>query len=61
MNLRSEAWGAITAFVLTAAFIVYPSPYLMALFAFFVQPLFAIVALLYLRRVIRELRDRRVL
>ena len=61
MGLRVEAWAAIVAFVTTAAFIVWPTPYLMALFAFFAQPLFAIVAFLYLRRVFKELREKDVL
>ncbi len=61
MGLRVEAWAAIIAFGTTAAFIVWPTPYLMALFAFFAQPLFAIVAFLYLRRVFKELREKDVL
>ena len=61
MGLRVEAWAAIIAFSTTAAFIVWPNPYLMALFVFFAQPLFAIVAFLYLRRVFRELREKDVL
>ncbi|MCH8273318.1 MAG: hypothetical protein IH851_00815 [Armatimonadetes bacterium] len=61
MGLRVEAWAAIIAFITTAAFIVWPNPYFMALFAFFAQPLFMIVALLYLRRVFRELRKKDVL
>ena len=61
MELRVAAWAAIVAFGITAAFIVWPNPYLMALFVFFAQPLFAIVAFLYLRRVFRELRKKDVL
>jgi hypothetical protein len=43
------------------AFVLYPSPYLMALFAFFAQPLFLIVAVMYLRRVFHELRQKDVM
>jgi hypothetical protein len=39
-------------------FVLWPSsPHLMALFIFFAQPLFLIVAVLFLRGVFRELRD----
>ena len=61
MKLKVEAWAAIVAFVMTAAFIVWPSPYLMAVFIFLAQPLFLIVFILYLRRVFRELRKKDVL
>ena len=53
MELRVAAWGAIVAFGLTAAFIVWPNPCLIALFVFFSQSLFVIVAFLSLRRVLR--------
>jgi hypothetical protein len=61
MNVRLPALLAIVALLITTAFVLYPSPYLMALFAFFAQPLFVIVAVLYLRRVFRELRDKEVI
>jgi hypothetical protein len=61
MNVRLPALLAIVALLITTAFVVYPSPYLMALFAFFAQPLFVIVAVLYLRRVFRELREKEVM
>jgi hypothetical protein len=60
MGLKVEAVGAMLAFAITTLFVVSPSPYLMLLFAFFAQPLFVIVALLYLRRVFRELREKKV-
>jgi hypothetical protein len=61
MNLRLQAFLAIIALLVTTAFVVHPSPYLMALFVFFAQPLFVIVAVMYLRRVFRELREKEVL
>jgi hypothetical protein len=60
MNLRVQAVLAIIAFLITTAFVVHPSPYLMALFVFFAQPLFLIVAVMYLQRVFRELREKKV-
>jgi hypothetical protein len=60
MNLRVEAGGAILAFMITALFVLWPQPYLMALFAFFAQPLYVIVVLLYLHRVFQELRAKSV-
>ena len=61
MIFKVEGWAAIIAFIVTAAFILWPTPNLMALFAFFAQPLFLIVFLLYLRRVFKELRRKQVL
>ncbi len=61
MIFKVEAWAAMVAFLITMAFILWPSPYLMALFAFFAQPLFLIVGLIYLRRVFKELKQRQVL
>ena len=54
-ELRVEAFGAIVAFAITLAFTLYPVPYLMGAFTFVAQPLFGIVALLYIWRVLREL------
>ena len=59
--MKVEAWATSIAFIVTGAFIVWPTPYLMALFAFLVQPLFLIVCILYLCRVFRELRKKDVL
>ena len=56
--LRWEASCAIVAFVLTQVFILVPGPYAMALFTFVAQPLFAIVAIGYLRKVLADLRQR---
>lgn len=61
MNLKWEAWGAIIAFAITLWFTIDPSPYPMVLFAFFAQPLFLIVIIFYLAKVIRDLREQRVL
>ncbi len=61
MIFKVEAWAAIIAFIVTAAFILWPTPYLMALFAFFAQPLFLIVVILFLHRVFKELRRKQVL
>jgi hypothetical protein len=62
MNLRLQALLAIVALVVSVLFVLRPSsPYLMALFIFFAQPLFLIVAVMYLRRVFKELRERKVL
>lgn len=59
--LRWEAFCAILAFVLTQAFILMPGPYPMALFTFVAQPLFAIAAIGYLRKVFADLRRHRSL
>jgi hypothetical protein len=56
--LRWEAFCAVVAFALTGTFILMPGPYAMALFTFIAQPLFAIVALGYLRKVKADLRTR---
>jgi len=61
MNLTAPAWLAILAFAITTAFVLHPTPYLMLAFAFFAQPLFLIVAILYFRRVFRELREKEVM
>ena len=61
MNLTVQAVGAIIGFVITTLFVVHPGPLLMALFTFVAQPLFLIVGLMYLGRVLRELRAKDVL
>jgi len=61
MILKVEAWTAMVAFAITGLFIIWPSPYLMAAFAFFAQPLFLIAAGLYSRHVFAELRRKKVL
>ena len=59
--LRWEALCAILAFALTLLFILVPGPYPMALFTFIAQPLFAIVAIGYLSKVLADLRRHRSL
>jgi len=61
MNLTVQAVGALIALVITTLFVVRPVPLLMALFVFVAQPLFLIVAVMYLGRVFRELREKDVL
>lgn len=61
MGLRMPAIGALIAFAITTLFVVWPGPYLMLAFAFFAQPLFLVAAILYLRRVFHELRNRDVI
>ena len=61
MNLTVQVVGAIIGFVLTTLFVAHPTPALMALFFFVAQPLFVIVGLMYLARVLRELREKDVL
>ena len=61
MNLTVQAVGAIIGLVITTLFVVYPRPLLMALFTFVAQPLFLIVGLMYVGRVLRELRAKDVL
>ena len=56
--LRWEAFCAILGFLLTLVFVLVPGPYPMAIFTFIAQPLFAIVAIGYLRKVIVDLRGR---
>ena len=61
MNLKLPALRAIVALLITTAFVLWPTPYLMLAFAFFAQPLFLIAIILYLRRVFRDLREKEVL
>jgi len=61
MNLTVQAVGAIIGLIITTLFMVHPGPVLMALFTFVAQPLFAIVGLMYLGRVLQELREKDVL
>ena len=60
-DLQWESWGAIIAFLISAAFIIHPGPYLMGAFTFIAQPLFVIVMVSYGIKVLRELRRRKVL
>jgi hypothetical protein len=61
MSLKWEAWCGIIAFSITLWFVLDPSPYPMVLFAFFAQPLFLIVGVFYLAKVIKDLRSQRIL
>jgi hypothetical protein len=61
MNLTVPATATMIALVLTTLFVVHPSPYGMALFAFVAQPLFVIAAVLYGVRVFRDLRSKDIL
>jgi hypothetical protein len=61
MSLRWEAWGGILAFAITLWFVLDPSPYPMVVFAFFAQPLFLVVGVFYLAKVVRDLRNQRIL
>lgn len=56
--LRWEAMCAIVAYALTLTFILVPGPYPMVIFTFIAQPLFAIIAIGYLRKVRADLRKR---
>lgn len=58
--LRWECWCAIMAFLMTLAFVLFPGPYEMAVFTFLAQPLFAFAAISYLVKVLRDLRQRKV-
>jgi len=49
---------AIVAYALTLTFILVPGPYPMVIFTFIAQPLFAIIAIGYLRKVRADLRKR---
>jgi hypothetical protein len=60
-RLRLQAWAAILALVITAAFAIDPGPYEMALFVFFAQPLFLIVFISYGVRVAKDLRNKGVI
>jgi hypothetical protein len=61
MGLTFECLGCIAALLITTLFVVWPTPYLMVLFTFVAVPLFLIVALFFIGRVLRELRTRDVL
>ncbi len=59
--LRWECWCATIAFLMTLAFVLFPGPYKMAVFTFLAQPLFAFAAISYLVKVLRDLRERKVM
>lgn len=60
-QLRWEAVAAMLAFVLSLVYIWVPGPYAMGAFTFIAQPLFGVAALGYAVKVIRNLRQERVL
>lgn len=57
-ELRAEALGLIVALVITLTYTIYPGPYPMGAFTFVAQPLFGLVALGYIWRVIRDLKSK---
>jgi hypothetical protein len=59
--LQWESWCAIMAFLMTLAFVLFPGPYEMAVFTFLAQPLFALAAISYLVKVLRDLRARKAM
>ena len=48
------------AFLMTLAFVLFPGPYQMAVFTFLAQPLFAFAGISYFVKVLRDLRQRKV-
>jgi hypothetical protein len=60
-ELRWEAWGVSVAALISLVFIWNPGPYAMGAFTFIAQPLFAVAIASYVRKVIKELREKRVL
>lgn len=61
MSLKLPARLMMVALCVTTAFVLWPTPYMMLAFAFFAQPLFLIAIVLYLRRVLHDLREKEVL
>ena len=57
-ELRAEALGLILALLITMIYTIAPGPYAMGAFTFVAQPLFGLVALGYIWRVIRDLRSK---
>ena len=53
-----QAVGAILGLIITTLFVVHPGPVLMLLFTLVAQLLFLIVGLIYLGRVLQELRHK---
>jgi hypothetical protein len=60
-ELRWESWAALLAFAISLVYIWAPGPYPMGAFTFIAQPLFLVAFLSYLLKVLRELRQRKVL
>jgi hypothetical protein len=61
MNLKVEALLLAMASLITLGFLWSSSPYLMGAFVFIAQPLFLVVGSLYIRKVFRDLRGKRIL
>ena len=57
-DVRAEALGLIVALLITLVYTLDPTPYAMGAFTFVAQPLFGIVALGYIWRVIRDLKSK---
>lgn len=60
-ELSAECWTAILAFLITLGYVLWPGPYQMGAFVFVAQPLFLVAFVGYTRKVIRELRSKKVL
>lgn len=60
-DLSVECWTAILAFLITLGYVMWPGPYLMGAFVFVAQPLFLVAFIGYARRVIQELRSKKVM
>jgi hypothetical protein len=56
-----EAWAGLLAFVISLVYIWVPGPFAMGAFTFIAQPLFLLAFLGYTAKVVRGLRQRRVL
>ena len=60
-EFRWEAWAALLAFAISLVYIWVPGPYAMGAFTFIAQPLFVLAFLGYTVKVVRELRQHKVL
>lgn len=60
-ELRWEACGASIAALISLVYIWHPGPYAMGAFTFIAQPLFVVAIGSYGWKVLKELRDKRVL
>lgn len=60
-ELRWEAYGASIAALISLVYIWHPGPYAMGAFTFIAQPLFVVAIGSYGWKVLKELREKRVL
>ena len=60
-ELRWQAWGVAIAALISLVYIWRPGPYAMGAFTFIAQPLFVVAIASYVWKVIKELREKRVL